>query len=32
MFLLGSEMDFSTDKLSSRFDLNYPNEKSQICI
>ena len=28
MFLLGSEMDFSTDKLSSRFTFNNPNEKS----
>ena len=27
MFLLGSEMDFSTDKLSSRFTFNNPNEK-----
>ena len=28
MFLLGSEMDYSTDKLSSRFTFNNPNEKS----
>ena len=28
MFLLGSEMDFLTDKLSSRFTFNNPNEKS----
>ena len=28
MFLLGSEMDYSTDKLSSRFVFNNPNEKS----
>jgi len=28
MFLLGSEMDFSTDKLSSRFVFKNPNEKS----
>jgi iron-sulfur cluster assembly protein len=28
MFLLGSEMDYSTDKLSSRFIFNNPNEKS----
>tara|TARA_Y100000590_G_C15161037_1_gene803561 strand:+ start:125 stop:460 length:336 start_codon:yes stop_codon:yes gene_type:complete len=28
IFLLGSEMDYSTDKLSSRFVFNNPNEKS----
>ena len=28
MFLLGSEMDYSTDKLSSRFIFRNPNEKS----
>ena len=28
MFLLGSEMDYSTDKLSSRFVFKNPNEKS----
>ncbi len=28
MFLLGSEMDYSEDKLSSRFVFNNPNEKS----
>ena len=28
MFLLGSEMDYSTDKLSSRFIFKNPNEKS----
>ena len=28
MFLLGSEMDYSKDKLSSRFVFNNPNEKS----
>ena len=28
MFLLGSEMDFLTDKLSSRFVFKNPNEKS----
>ena len=28
MFLLGSEMDYSTDKLSSRFTFKNPNEKS----
>ena len=28
MFLVGSEMDYSTDKLSSRFVFNNPNEKS----
>ena len=28
MFLLGSEMDFSTDKLCSRFVFKNPNEKS----
>ena len=28
MYLLGSEMDYSTDKLSSRFVFNNPNEKS----
>tara|TARA_Y100000768_G_C23378216_1_gene407273 strand:- start:110 stop:445 length:336 start_codon:yes stop_codon:yes gene_type:complete len=28
MFLLGSEMDYKTDKLSSRFVFNNPNEKS----
>ena len=27
MFLLGSEMDYLTDKLSSRFVFNNPNEK-----
>jgi len=27
MFLLGSEMDYSTDKLSSRFIFKNPNEK-----
>ena len=28
MFLIGSEMDYSTDKLSSRFVFKNPNEKS----
>ena len=28
MFLIGSEMDYTTDKLSSRFTFNNPNEKS----
>ena len=28
MFLIGSEMDYSSDKLSSRFVFNNPNEKS----
>ena len=28
MFLVGSEMDYTTDKLSSRFTFNNPNEKS----
>ena len=28
IFLLGSEMDYSTDKLSSRFVFKNPNEKS----
>ncbi len=28
MFLIGSEMDYSTDKLSSRFVFNNPNEKN----
>jgi len=28
MFLIGSEMDYTTDKLSSRFVFNNPNEKS----
>ena len=28
MYLLGSEMDYSTDKLSSRFVFKNPNEKS----
>ena len=28
MFLLGSQMDYSTDKLSSRFIFKNPNEKS----
>ena len=28
IFLLGSEMDYSSDKLSSRFIFNNPNEKS----
>ena len=28
MFLIGSEMDYSTDKLSSRFIFKNPNEKS----
>ena len=28
MFLLGSEMDYSIDKLASRFVFNNPNEKS----
>ena len=28
MFLIGSEMDYSRDKLSSRFVFNNPNEKS----
>ncbi len=28
MYLLGSEMDYSKDKLSSRFVFNNPNEKS----
>ena len=28
MFLVGSEMDYVIDKLSSRFVFNNPNEKS----
>ena len=28
MFLIGSEMDYSTDKLSSRFTFKNPNEKN----
>ena len=28
MFLIGSEMDYTIDKLSSRFVFNNPNEKS----
>ena len=28
MFLIGSEMDYSKDKLTSRFVFNNPNEKS----
>ena len=28
MFLIGSEMDYATDKISSRFVFNNPNEKS----
>ena len=28
MFLIGSEMDYTKDKLSSRFIFNNPNEKS----
>ena len=28
MFLIGSEMDYTIDKLSSRFIFNNPNEKS----
>ena len=28
IFLIGSEMDYSTDKLSSRFVFNNPNEKN----
>ena len=28
MFLVGSQMDYTTDKLSSRFIFNNPNEKS----
>ena len=28
MFLMGSEMDYQTDKLSSRFVFNNPNQKS----
>ena len=28
MFLIGSEMDYATDKLSSRFIFKNPNEKS----
>ena len=28
MFLIGSEMDYTPDKLSSRFIFNIPNEKS----
>ena len=28
MFLIGSEMDYKADKLSSRFVFNNPNEKS----
>ena len=30
MYLLGSEMDYTTDKLSSRFIFKNPNEKS-VC-
>ncbi len=29
MFLLGSEMDYTTDKLSSRFIFKNPNEKNK---
>jgi len=29
IFLLGSEMDYSSDKLSSRFVFNNPNEKTR---
>ena len=29
MFLLGSEMDYTTDKLSSKFIFNNPNQKSE---
>ena len=28
MFILGSEMDYSSDKLASRFTFNNPNEKN----
>ena len=28
IFLIGSEMDYATDKISSRFVFNNPNEKS----
>jgi iron-sulfur cluster assembly protein len=28
MFLIGSEMDYATDKIASRFIFNNPNEKS----
>ena len=28
MFLIGSEMDYMNDKVSSRFVFNNPNEKS----
>ena len=28
MFLIGSEMDYASDKISSRFIFNNPNEKS----
>ena len=28
MFLIGSEMDYTSDKISSRFKFNNPNEKS----
>ena len=28
MFLIGSEMDYATDKISSRFIFNNPNEKN----
>ena len=28
MFLIGSEMDYTTDKLSSRFVFNNPNQKN----
>ena len=28
MFLIGSEMDYTIDKLSSRFVFNNPNEKN----
>ncbi len=28
MFLIGSEMDYTSDKISSRFIFNNPNEKS----
>ena len=28
MFLIGTEMDYTTDKLSSRFTFNNPNEKT----
>ena len=28
MFLIGSEMDYASDKIASRFVFNNPNEKS----